>query len=61
MIAVTRQKAGRFWYATSPGWRLSEKEAGGVKAPGVTEDAIVITVCGSESLERLSQVVAALA
>src|SRR5579871_7005439 len=59
MVAATRQNAGRFWYATSPGCSFSEKEAGGVKAPGVTEDAIVITVCGSESLERLSQVVAA--
>src|SRR6476646_2760019 len=61
MVAATRQNAGRFLYATSPGWRLSENEAGGANAPGVTEAAIVITVCGSESLERLSQVVAAIA
>src|SRR5579863_6013499 len=59
MVAATRQNAGRFLYATSPGWRLSEKGAGGAKPPGVTEAAIVITVCGNESLERLSQVVAA--
>jgi hypothetical protein len=61
MVAATRQNAGRFLYATSPGWRLSENEAGGAKAPGVTEAAIVMTVCGNESLERLSQVVAAIA
>ncbi|HEV2199991.1 MAG TPA: hypothetical protein VGR73_09220 [Bryobacteraceae bacterium] len=61
MVAATRQNAGRFVYATSPGWRFSEKEAGGAKVPGVTEVAIVIAVCGSESLKRSSQVVAAIA
>ncbi len=40
---------------------VNEKEAGGAKAPGATEAAIVIAVCGSESLERSSQVVAAIA
>jgi hypothetical protein len=48
-------------YSTSPGWSFNEKEVGGVKAPGVTEAAIVIAVCGSVSLERSSQVVAAAA
>src|SRR6266851_10301564 len=61
MVAATRQNAGRFLYATSPGWRFSEKEADGAKVPGVTDVVIVIAVCGSESLERSSQVVAAIA
>src|SRR5579863_2544759 len=61
MVAATRQNAGRFLYSTSPGWSFNENEAGGAKAPGVTDAAIVIAVCGSESLERSSQVVAAAA
>jgi hypothetical protein len=48
-------------YVISPGWRRNEKEGGGAKAPGVTETAIVIAVCGSENLERLSHGVAAIA
>src|ERR1700730_16493353 len=61
MVAAMRQNAGRLLYATSPGWRFSKKDAGGVKVPGVTEAAIVIAVCGSESLERSSQLVAPIA
>jgi hypothetical protein len=61
MVAATRQKAGKSLYAISPGWRRNEKEGGGAKAPVVTEAAIVIVVCGSESLERLSHGVAAIA
>jgi hypothetical protein len=58
MVAATRQNVGRSLYAGSPGCSLKENEAGGVKAPGVTEAAIVIEVCGSESLERSSQAAA---
>jgi len=59
IVAATRQNAGSFWYSTSPGWSLSEKEAGGAKAPGATEAAIVIAVCGNAAIERSSQVAAA--
>ena len=37
------------------------REGGGAKAPGLTEAVIVIAVCGSERLERLSQVAAPIA
>jgi hypothetical protein len=61
MVAATRQKAGRSLYAMSSGWRRSEKEDGGAKAPGATEADIVIAVCGSASLARLSHGVALIA
>jgi hypothetical protein len=61
MVAATRQKEGRSLYAISPSWRRKEKEGGGAKAPAVTGAAIVIAVCGSESLERLSHGVAVIA
>ena len=55
IVAANRQNAGMSAYFTSAGpWR-SAKPAGGWKAPGGTETAMVTVVCGSESLARSSQ------
>src|SRR5579864_1476809 len=52
-VAVTRQKAGRSFRGFA--------DAGGVKAPGATDEAMVMVVSGNDSDARFSQVVAAIA